>query len=79
MTLAHLDKHRSGEIVSISNERGVAQRLMALGFLPGTPVEVVAVAPFGDPITVRLGEWRVSLRRSQAALVEITTDDRDRH
>ena len=71
MTLDQLNLHRSGEVAGIAAGQAVAQRLMAMGFLPGQPVQVVQVAPLGDPITVALGDWRVSLRRAEAALVQV--------
>jgi ferrous iron transport protein A len=70
MTLSKLPPHQEGQIVSVDATDPVGQRMMAMGFLPGMPVKVVQVAPFGDPITVELGNWRVSLRMSEASLVE---------
>jgi ferrous iron transport protein A len=43
-----------------------------MGFLPGAVVRVVGEAPFGDPILVDLDGWRVSLRRAEAAALEVT-------
>jgi Fe2+ transport system protein FeoA len=42
-----------------------------MGFLPGTRLRVVQVAPFGDPITVELDGWRVSLRLREAEALQI--------
>ncbi|GBQ87862.1 ferrous iron transport protein A [Acetobacter nitrogenifigens DSM 23921 = NBRC 105050] len=48
----------------------VALRLRELGFVPGEPVRVVAVAPFGgDPLAVKIGFTRFALRRAEAARV----------
>ena len=74
MTLATLGLHREGDIVSVAGRGALAQRLMAMGFLPGTRVRVVHVAPFGDPITVELDGWRVSLRLSEAATLTVRTE-----
>jgi ferrous iron transport protein A len=57
----------------VNGRGGISQRLLAMGFLPGTPLRVVQVAPFGDPITIELDGWRVSLRRAEAALVDVRT------
>jgi Fe2+ transport system protein FeoA len=70
-TLRDLAPHRDARIDAVDGRGAVAQRLLALGFLPGTAVRVVQVAPFGDPITVELDGWRVSLRRSEAAAVRL--------
>ena len=71
MTLKELGPRRSGDILGVSGRGALAQRLLAMGFIPGTVVKVVQVAPFGDPITVELDGWRVSLRLSEAASLTV--------
>ncbi len=73
MTLDTLAPQRAARIVSIGGRGALAQRLMAMGFLPGTTVRVVQIAPLGDPIAVELDGWRVSLRRAEAATLEVLT------
>lgn len=60
-----------GRIVSLQGEPRLLQRLMEMGLLEGDEVEMVAVAPLGDPIEVRLRDYRLSLRRQDAAGIEI--------
>ena len=76
MTLGELSLDRAAAIVGVGGPAALARRLQAMGFLPGTSVKIVQVAPFGDPITVELDGWRVSLRRSEAALLEVKEDVR---
>ena len=47
------------------------QRLMEMGLFEGEEVEVVSLAPLGDPLEIRLGDYRLSLRRVEAARVQI--------
>jgi len=47
------------------------QRLMEMGLLEGDEVELIGFAPLGDPLEVRLGDYRLSLRRTEAARVEV--------
>jgi ferrous iron transport protein A len=70
-TLDRLTLGRRGRIVAVSGEDGLVQRLMEMGMLEGDEVEVLAVAPLGGPLEVRLGDYRLSLRRSEAARIEI--------
>ena len=70
-SLKDLGLHGSGEIAHVAGRGPVTQRLLAMGFLPGTSVRVVQVAPFGDPITVELDGWRVSLRLTEADALQI--------
>ncbi|CAA0124912.1 Fe(2+) transport protein A [BD1-7 clade bacterium] len=45
----------------------VIQRLMTLGLTPGTPLSVTRVAPLGDPIEIAVRDFKLSLRRQEAA------------
>lgn len=62
-------------IASIVGSDHITQRLLELGLLEGDPIEVMAVAPLGDPLEIRLRHGVLSLRRSEAAriLVEAAT------
>lgn len=71
MTLSDLKALDAADITEVSGRGALAQRLLAMGFLPGTRVRVVQVAPFGDPITVEIDDWRVSLRRAEAACLGV--------
>jgi ferrous iron transport protein A len=52
----------------------VSARLMEMGLTPGVEVQVLGVAPLGDPIELALRGYRLSVRRSEAARVEVETD-----
>jgi Fe2+ transport system protein FeoA len=60
-----------GRITRIDGDDALVQRLMEMGLLEGEDVEVVGFAPLGDPMEVRLGDYRLSLRRVEAARVQI--------
>ncbi len=74
MATPSLDQLRPGgrgRITRIDGEDGLVQRLMEMGLLEGEEVEVVGFAPMGDPMEVRLGDYRLSLRRVEAARVHV--------
>ena len=50
-------------------------RLLEMGLLVGTPVELVRFAPLGDPMEIRLRDYRLSLRRSEAARVLVSVTE----
>ena len=54
-----------------SNDRLLRQRLLAMGIVAGTVVEVICTAPFGDPIQIRALDYRLSLRRGEAAQIVV--------
>jgi len=49
----------------------LALKLFEMGMLPGETVELENIAPFGDPIAIRVGESKLCLRLEDAAHVEI--------
>lgn len=58
-----------GIICSIIGEDATAQRLMEMGVIEGEPFELVAAAPMGDPLEIKVQGYRLSIRKSEAALV----------
>ena len=56
---------------AISGQASLVQRLMEMGLFEGEEVEVLGIAPLGDPMEIRLGDSRLSLRRSEAARVSV--------
>lgn len=71
LSLDQLSPGQRGRIVSLAGEPVLVQRLMEMGLLEGDEIELLAVAPLGDPIEVRLRDYRLSLRRHDAARVEV--------
>jgi ferrous iron transport protein A len=49
----------------------VRRRLLDLGFVPDAEVEMVRCATLGDPLEMRLGDYYVTLRKREAALIEV--------
>ena len=72
MTLDQLQQGQRGRIDSFIGDDVVLQRLMEMGLLEDEELEVVGFAPFGDPIEIRLRDYRLSLRRNEAARVRVT-------
>lgn len=60
-----------GDVVTVLDIEGdrkdeIKRRIMDVGILPGTRMEIVKVAPFGDPIQVSLLEFDLIIRKSEA-------------
>lgn len=58
-------------VTAVAGPDDVRRRLMQMGFVPGTVVDVIATAPLGDPLEVALRGYRVAVRRSEAAWVGV--------
>lgn len=70
-TLNDLRPGQSAAILSITGAPALVQRLYEFGLFEGETVEFVATAPLGDPIEIRTGNTRLSLRKSEAAGIQI--------
>ncbi len=73
MTLAELRVGQKAVIEALQGSDSVTQRLMEMGLLKGETVELLGIAPLGDPLEVRLGSYRLSLRKAEASRVLVTT------
>ncbi|MGE3287028.1 MAG: FeoB small GTPase domain-containing protein [Pseudonocardia sp.] len=58
-------------VTAVAGPDDVRRRLMQMGFVPGTVVDVIATAPLGDPLEVALRGYRVAVRRTEAAWVAV--------
>ena len=77
MTLIFLNKLQPGEsgtIIKVNAERAIRRRLMDMGMIRGTEVEMERVAPLGDPVEVRLRGYHLSLRKAEAAGIQVEVD-----
>lgn len=50
----------------------IRQRLLDMGFIPDTEVEVLRVATLGDPIEVKVGDSFITLRKHEADQIEVS-------
>lgn len=58
-------------VARVGGARAFRRRLMELGIIPGTPVEVLRVAPLGDPVELSARGCNLSIRRAEAKLVDV--------
>jgi len=75
LTLNDVPSGRRARIRRHRASGAVRQRLMDLGLMPDVEVLVVRSAPLNDPIQLRLSAANVSLRRQEAATIEVHDDD----
>ena len=71
MTLSEANIGSTVRIDSI-NESPIKSRLMTMGLIPGTRVEILRSAPLGDPIAIRLRAYNLALRKSDADKIEVS-------
>ena len=73
MTLDEMKPGQECEIVDVIADGILGQRLLDMGFIPGTRIRVIRNAPLIDPVQLELKGYHISLRHSEAKKVEVKT------
>ena len=60
-----------GKVTAVKGEGAIRRRLFDMGITPGAEIYLRKKAPFGDPIEISLRGYELTLRKSEAAQVEI--------
>ena len=69
--LADVSLGAKAVVRSVIGSDDVSLRLLEMGLTPGVEVRLVGVAPLGDPLELELRGYRLSVRKSEAARVEV--------
>ena len=71
MKLSELKTGEKGVIVRVSGHGGFRKRIIEMGFIKGKEVDVLLNAPLKDPVKYKVMGYEVSLRHSEADLIEV--------
>jgi ferrous iron transport protein B len=75
MRLSELKTGEKGVIVKVMGHGGFRKRIVEMGFIKGKTVEVILNAPLKDPIKYRVLGYEISLRRQEAEMIEIISEE----
>lgn len=75
MKLSELHTGESGIIVKVTGHGGFRKRIVEMGFIKGQKVEVLLNAPLKDTVKYRVMGYEVSLRHSEANMIEVMTQE----
>jgi ferrous iron transport protein B len=78
MRLSELRTGEKGVIVKVLGHGGFRKRIVEMGFIKGKTVEVILNAPLKDPIKYRLLGYEISLRRQEADMIEVVSEQEAR-
>ena len=78
MKLSELHTGEKGVIVRVKGHGGFRKRIVEMGFIKGKSVEVLLNAPLHDPVKYKIMDYEVSLRRAEAELVEVVSEEEAR-
>lgn len=71
MCLSSCESGKKYKIKSINTEGKLFYKLLDMGFINGATIEIIREAPLYDPMELRLHNYLITLRKSEASLVEV--------
>jgi Fe2+ transport system protein FeoA len=75
MTLDQLKRGQTAKITDLTERGANRSRLLDLGILPGTQIEVEMKSPLGDPVAYRVRGAVIAIRRAQAQQIKIQLEE----
>lgn len=70
-SLRELKPGEKGKITKVGGTGGTHRRLLDMGVISGSEIEMERVAPLGDPIEVKIKGYHLTLRKEEAANIQI--------
>ena len=78
MRLSELRTGEKGVIIKVLGHGGFRKRIVEMGFIKGKTVEVLLNAPLNDPIKYKIMGYEISLRRQEADMIEVISEEEAR-
>ena len=70
-TLVDTPRKTTVTITAVDGARSFRRRLMEMGLVPGTAIQIIEVAPLGDPLEIEVRSSRLSIRKAEAAQIRV--------
>lgn len=74
MTLKDVSIGKTVKVLKLNGEGALRRRIMDMGITKGVKITVRKVAPLGDPLELTVRGYELSLRKSDAELIEVTDE-----
>ena len=78
MRLSELKTNEKGVVIKVLGHGGFRKRIVEMGFIKGKTVEVLLNAPLKDPIKYKIMGYEISLRRQEAEMIEVISEEEAR-
>ncbi|WP_321371441.1 FeoA family protein [uncultured Desulfuromusa sp.] len=70
-SLRHLASGEKARIITVNAAGEIGRRLRDMGLSPGTEIEILGRAPLKDPVSIRLKNYTLTLRNSEADFITV--------
>lgn len=75
-TLRQAQVGQTVKVVKLRGEGALRRRMMDMGITKGTEIYIRKIAPLGDPVEVNIRGYELTLRKEDAEIVEIETEEK---
>ncbi len=75
ISMRKMKENQSGVIRSVKAEGELGRRIRDMGLTPGTDIKILGRAPLYDPVALRVGDFTLTLRNSEADYIEVEVQD----
>lgn len=72
--LSELRVGQRGRVLAVEGSDEISVRLLEMGLTPGVELALIGTAPLGDPLELEVRGYRLSVRRSEAARIDVRVD-----
>lgn len=76
ITLDKVSPGHSATVIRINGQGAIRRRLLEMGIVPNTDINMIRYAPLGDPIEIKTTGCLLSLRKEEAEMVEVQLKDK---
>ena len=70
-TLREIKIGGTARVVKVHGEGAVRRRIMDMGITRGVEIKIIKTAPLGDPLEITVRGYELSLRKADAAMIEV--------
>ncbi len=75
IAMRNMKENQSGTITAVRAEGELGRRIRDMGLTPGTDIRILGRAPLYDPVALRVGDFTLTLRNSEADHIEVEVKD----
>jgi len=76
IAMRQMEDNQTGTIAKVRAEGELGRRIRDMGLTPGTTIRIMGRAPLYDPVAIRVGDFTLTLRDSEADYIDVEVEER---
>lgn len=75
IAMRQMEDNQTGTIAKVRAEGELGRRIRDMGLTPGTTIRIMGRAPLYDPVAIRVGDFTLTLRDSEADYIDVEVEE----